>query len=773
VSDAVRVVGRYEITRQIGRGGMAVVYLARQTDLGRDVALKELGAFYAGDAALAERFVRESQMVGSFNHPNIVTVYDYFEHDGVPFIAMEYLERGSLRPFVGHTSLAQTIGILEGALAGLAQAERREIVHRDIKPENLMVTTDGEVKIADFGIAKAISEAASKRHLTATGTTVGTPAYMAPEQASATGLGPWTDLYSLGIIAYELTVGRVPFHDSDTPVAVLLRHVSEPIPPARSVDPTIDPRFSDWIDRMLIKDPERRTRKAQDAWYELEEIAVATLGPLWRREARLVGSGESAPAPLTPAPFNQSTPPPPSDDEYATFGGTAAPAVPPPIQVPPPTQQPPAPEPVPEEPAAEEPAAYETVAGESPPTPAAVPPVDVAPPTPVPPPAPVEPPPPPVEPPAAAVEATTAPRAVAPGETFEWPSSKSKGGGGGGRRPVAIIAAIAAIVAIAAVGGFLATRGSGGGGGGSSGSSTPPPAAIPTLVPDSSRYVPGELDSVAVFKGDPWAIGPNSTLVDLAHPSQTIKIGPRSMTLASGDGALWITQFVGKNAGKLTRVTPGAAQPLGTPISITGQPAGVRSVVTGGSVWQPMHGGLIRINEQSGQAVPVSGITFTPASLEVDGGSIWASNAHAKLAQIPLNAAAPTATIITLKGANWIAPSPTALFVTDSLGVAEFNPKTPSTPTQIAGITKPPTRITFADGYLWMSFYPGRNQPNTATIQGIDPANPSRVTKTFTFTPPPRPSPPSKLVLVGNEFWVKVVGPGPAGLGIEPLVIHS
>ena len=279
MSDGTRVVGRYEIVRQIGRGGMAVVYLARQTELGRDVALKELGAFYAGDPALAERFVRESQMVGSFNHPNIVTVYDYFEHDGVPFIAMEYLERGSLRPFVGHTSLAQTVGILEGALAGLAQAERREIVHRDIKPENLMVTTDGEVKIADFGIAKAISEAASKHHLTATGTTVGTPAYMAPEQASATGLGPWTDLYSLGIIAYELTVGRVPFHDSDTPVAVLLRHVSEPIPPARSVDPKIDPRFSDWIDRLLLKDPEKRTRKAQDAWYELEEIAVVVPGP--------------------------------------------------------------------------------------------------------------------------------------------------------------------------------------------------------------------------------------------------------------------------------------------------------------------------------------------------------------------------------------------------------------------------------------------------------------------------------------------------------------
>jgi hypothetical protein len=772
MSDGTRVVGRYEIVRQIGRGGMAVVYLARQTELGRDVALKELGAFYAGDPALAERFVRESQMVGSFNHPNIVTVYDYFEHDGVPFIAMEYLERGSLRPFVGQTSLAQTVGILEGALAGLAQAERREIVHRDIKPENLMVTTDGEVKIADFGIAKAISEAASKHHLTATGTTVGTPAYMAPEQASATGLGPWTDLYSLGIIAYELTVGRVPFHDSDTPVAVLLRHVSEPIPPARSVDPNIDPRFSDWIDRLLIKDPEKRTRKAQDAWYELEEIAVSSLGPLWRREARLVGTGQTAVAPLTPAPFNQSTPPPASVDEYATFGGAPAAAVPPPVQVPPAQVPPPVQEPVPEEPAA-----YETVAGASPGEAPPVPAADVAPPTPVPPPPPpvaTPPTPPPVTPPPAAVEATTAPRTVAPGETFEWPSEKAKGGGGGGRRPIAIIGAIAVIAVIAAGGGFLATRGSSGSKGrGSTNVSTPPPAVIPTLVPDPSRYVPGELDSVAVFKGEPWAIGPKNVLVNLAHPTQTIPVGPRTMTLASGDGALWTTQFVGKTAGKLTKVTPGAAQPLGAPITITSHPAGVRPVVSGGFVWEGIKGGMVRISETSGQAVPVAGLTYEPASMELGGGSIWASNGHAKLAQIPAGGATPAATIITLNGANWIAPSPTSIFVTDSLGVAQIDPKNPSTPTQVAGISEPPTRITFTDGYLWMSFYPGRKQPNVGRIQGIDPTNPSRVTKTFTFTPPPRNSPPSKLVLVKNEFWVKVVGSGAAGLGIEPFVIHS
>ena len=139
---------------------MAVVYLARQPDLDRDVALKELGAFHAGDPELTERFVRESQMVGSFNHPHIVTVY-VLRADGMFYLAMEYVDGGTLRPLVGHTHVAADDRRHRGPLAGLAQAERHGIVHRDIKPENLLLTADGEVKIADFGIAKAIVDAAA------------------------------------------------------------------------------------------------------------------------------------------------------------------------------------------------------------------------------------------------------------------------------------------------------------------------------------------------------------------------------------------------------------------------------------------------------------------------------------------------------------------------------------------------------------------------------------------------------------------------------------
>ena len=160
-------------------------------------------------------------------------------------------------------NLAQIGGVLEGLLAGLTHAEAQGIVHRDLKPENLMVTADGRVKIADFGIAKATTKMQTGAFLTATGTTVGTPTYMAPEQAMAQDIGPWTDLYSVGCMAFELFTGNVPFHDSDAPMAILLRHVNEPIAPVKSMRPEVDPRISDWIEQLLVKEPDARTQNAQ------------------------------------------------------------------------------------------------------------------------------------------------------------------------------------------------------------------------------------------------------------------------------------------------------------------------------------------------------------------------------------------------------------------------------------------------------------------------------------------------------------------------------
>src|SRR4051794_2727303 len=266
---------------------MATVYLARQADLDRLVALKELSAFRQSDPSFTHRFLRESRLAGSLSHPNIVTVYDYFEADEVPYIAMEYVARGSLRPHVGHMPLTQVAGVLEGILSALHHAEQRHIVHRDLKPENVMVTSEGTVKLTDFGIAKATGQAYSASFVTAAGTTVGTPNYMAPEQAMGKDIGPWTDLYSVGVMTFEMLVGQVPFHDTEEPMAVLMRQVSDPIPPARSLNREVDQATSDLIERLLVKDPADRIQSAAEAWDQLEEIVLALAGPRWRRAARL------------------------------------------------------------------------------------------------------------------------------------------------------------------------------------------------------------------------------------------------------------------------------------------------------------------------------------------------------------------------------------------------------------------------------------------------------------------------------------------------------
>src|SRR5437763_3930322 len=223
-------------------------------------------------------------------------------------------------------TFAQISGVLEGLLAGLTHAESHGIVHRDLKPENLMVTADGRVKIADFGIAKATTKMQTGAFLTATGTTVGTPTYMAPEQAMAQEIGPWTDLYSVGCMAFELFTGNVPFHDSDAPMAILLRHVNEPIAAVKSIVPDVDQRVSDWIEALLVKEPSQRTQNAQDAWDDFEEIVLALHGPRWRREARLVErrvDETDGAKPLTPAPLQGPPAGEPGAEEVKAFAWVA------------------------------------------------------------------------------------------------------------------------------------------------------------------------------------------------------------------------------------------------------------------------------------------------------------------------------------------------------------------------------------------------------------------------------------------------------------------
>jgi serine/threonine protein kinase len=292
MAEPLRRVGRYDLLEVIGRGGAAVVYLAYQPDLDRLVALKELAPHHAADPTFAQRFVEESRLAASLNNTSIVTVFEYFEHEGLPYIAMEYMPRGSLRGYLPALTGAALGGVLESVLEGLAYGERVGIVHRDLKPENLLVGGNGRVKIADFGVARALSSATPRPFATVTGTPIGTPAYMAPEQALGGHLTPATDLYSLGIIAWEALAGRTPFGSSDTPMAVLYQQVNEPIPAIETIRDDIHPGACRWLSRMLAKAPEDRYASAEESWDELEDVLIDMMGPRWRRDAAIGGPEE-------------------------------------------------------------------------------------------------------------------------------------------------------------------------------------------------------------------------------------------------------------------------------------------------------------------------------------------------------------------------------------------------------------------------------------------------------------------------------------------------
>jgi serine/threonine protein kinase len=492
-----RRIGRYEIVREIGRGGMAAVYLAHQSDLGRHVALKQLAGVHAADPSALARFLHESRLTGRLAHQNIVTVHEYFEHGGVPYIAMEYLPRGSLRS-TGPLSLAQIGGVLECVLAALAYAGARGIVHRDLKPENLLVTEAGGIKVADFGIAKALGDVAPG-FATGTGTAIGTPAYMAPEQATAGAVSPATDLYATGVVAYELLVGRVPFTSEDTPLAVLLQHVNEPPPPPRSVNPALDPELGAWLEWMLAKRQEDRPRDAAAAWERLEEILIRAVGPRWRREAVLPGAVEPPAVPpsplLPPSPLGLPTPPA-SAEGYRTFGRGKAPDEAGPEPAPEPTPQAPA------EPPHETGFATYEPPGRAPPPPQ--PPPQQAPPqAPPPQPPPPQPPRPPeaAEPPAGegsagedtiGAEVTQPPEpAVVPGEP------RAELAPGRRRRRQIAIGAAAAVAVLAAVLAIVLVAGGGADDDASAGGPATRPATTASIPPTQIRLTQAEYRDAA------------------------------------------------------------------------------------------------------------------------------------------------------------------------------------------------------------------------------------------------------------------------------------
>jgi len=261
--------GRYRITEKIGTGGMADVYKAIDETLGRAVAVKVMHTKYASDPSFTQRFRQEAQAAANLQSPNIVNIYDWGQEGDYYYIVMEYVRGTDLKSVIkqkGALTSRQVAEIGAQVCNALSVAHGYDIIHRDIKPHNIMATPDGMVKVMDFGIARA-----GNTTMTQTGSVLGTAHYVSPEQAQGRALTSASDLYSLGVVLYEASTGRVPF-DADTPVAVALKQVNEqPQRPSR-INPGIDPRLEEIIGRAMAKDPRQRYSTAEEMRKDLVRI---------------------------------------------------------------------------------------------------------------------------------------------------------------------------------------------------------------------------------------------------------------------------------------------------------------------------------------------------------------------------------------------------------------------------------------------------------------------------------------------------------------------
>ncbi len=262
--------GRYQLQEPIGRGGMSTVYRALDLQTDRIVAIKVLREFYGTNQKFAARFQRGAEAQSSLQHPNIVQVYDYGQIKNSYYIVMEFIEGTDLRRYLrgrGVLDIDTAVTIAHNVALGLSAAHSHGIVHRSVKPQNILLGRDGSIKLTDFGIAFVMDA----ERLTDTGTTLGMVQYFPPEQAQGEIVTPAADIYSLGIVMYQMLIGRPPF-DGDSPVAVALQHIhDQPLPP-RQLNPTIPPVLEEIILRCLEKVPEMRFRDGNQLARALETL---------------------------------------------------------------------------------------------------------------------------------------------------------------------------------------------------------------------------------------------------------------------------------------------------------------------------------------------------------------------------------------------------------------------------------------------------------------------------------------------------------------------
>ncbi len=281
-----RLIGKYRVKGELGRGGMGAVYLAEQPGLGREVAIKELILSPAADPTALMRFLQEARVMARTSHPNLVQVHDLEQIGDANYIVLEFVKGKSLRELVnqGPIPLPKTFAVMHGVLQALDYAHRHSIVHRDMKPENVLLSDEGNVKVADFGIARLTDDTGAGSTATKTGTTVGTPQYMSPEQVASSKVDGRSDLYSAGIMFYELVVGQPPFtaSESDGPFTLMAKHVQAPPKPPSVLKPGLDLRLEEVILKSLSKRPEERYQTGQEFDDAMSRIADR-LCPGWQR----------------------------------------------------------------------------------------------------------------------------------------------------------------------------------------------------------------------------------------------------------------------------------------------------------------------------------------------------------------------------------------------------------------------------------------------------------------------------------------------------------
>ena len=261
--------GRYRILRKLGSGGMANVYLAEDEDLGRRVAIKILSERYANDESFNERFRREAKSAASLSHPNIVSIYDRGEADGIPYIAMEVIEGRSLKELIltrGPLPLATAIDYTHQILDALRFAHRNGIIHRDIKPHNILIGAENRAKVTDFGIARA-----GASQMTEVGSIMGTAHYLSPEQARGAPVTAASDLYSVGVVLYEMLTGQVPF-SGDSAIEIAMKHLNETPRPPSTLRPELTPELDQVVLRALAKNPEDRYQASEEFSADLDRV---------------------------------------------------------------------------------------------------------------------------------------------------------------------------------------------------------------------------------------------------------------------------------------------------------------------------------------------------------------------------------------------------------------------------------------------------------------------------------------------------------------------